>query len=330
MRSSELASRPTSASVTLTAFAFAGGGATVLLPPARGAAEPCGAIVAALPEPGATADPDPLVGLVVGAGLPEQAAIARIVNALPSLIRTDISTTQPAARPGEGLLMSRPLVSPIDRYVDATFQRFQDVLAAAALIEPVAEDPALGLRRLNFLVETLTAFAIGHAVWRVGELLRRGTAPEVRNAIEAELGRLSQTKRDDTATRFAAPPRTTRRPLADELRQQLHGRLWLAATQARALLKAIDRVVAEIAPERAAALTTTLSVLAEDVTGGYAFEDQLALGWRYFVAILDNRPDPQVADDPRWRRGRALWAAWSRRVRGDQPAPARDFIVRVA
>lgn len=218
------------------------------------------------------------------------------------------------------------LVSPIDRYVEATFTRFQDVLAAAPLVEPVTDDPVLALRRLGFLVETLTAFAVGHAVGRVGELVRRGCGARVRETVEAELAALTIPRGNITNV----DPRRGRRPLVDELQSRMHARLWLAAGQARGLLQAIDRTVARVAPERMPALTTILAVLAADDLVALAFADQLELGWRYFVALVTGAPDPAIADEPRWSRGKALWAAWARRARCDQPPRVdRQYIVAI-
>ena len=85
-----------------------------------------------------------------------------------------------------------------------------------------------------------------------------------------------------------------------------------------------------IAPDRVPALTTVLAVLATDDVAALAFADQLELGWRYFVALATDTPDPTVADEPRWRRGRALWAAWARRVRCEQGTRVdRQYIVGI-
>jgi len=233
--------------------------------------------------------------------------------------------------------MTKPVVSPIDRYLDVTFTRYQEVLAATPLDEPITADPVIALRRVGYLVETLTAFALGHAVGRVAELLRRSCDSTVRVAIERELVRVggaSERLRDRTT---AVDRRRTDSPLVGELRGKLHARLWRAAGHARALLTAIDKTIARLDPERLATITTVLSVLAEDDITALVFADQLTLGWRYFIALAEGRPDPAVGDDPRWRRARALWAAWANRVREDQPTrPTRaerqpaGFILRVA
>jgi len=207
------------------------------------------------------------------------------------------------------------LRSPIDRYVETTFSKFQDALGEAPLREPIVDDPVRALRLLGFLVETLTAFALGHAVGRVGELIRRGCGARVRDAVECQLAELGATPRGQTTDVDA---RRCDRPLVDDLHARLHARLWLASGQARVLLHAIERTVAGIAPERGHALTTILAVLATDDVAVLAFADQMELGWRYFTALATGAPDPVVADEPRWRRGRALWAAWARRVRCEQ------------
>jgi hypothetical protein len=219
------------------------------------------------------------------------------------------------------------LVSPIDRYVEVTFQRFCDVLAGAPLREPAADDPVLALRRLGFLVETLTAFALGHSVGRVGELVRRGCGAQVRDAVELQIAELGELPRERTTE---VDPRRGDRPLAGELHTRLYARLWLAAGQARTLLQAIERTVSKVAPDRVPALTTILAVLATDDVAVLAFADQLELGWRYFTALATGAPDPTVADDPRWTRGKALWAAWARRVRCEQATRVdRHYIVAI-
>ncbi len=219
------------------------------------------------------------------------------------------------------------LVSPIDRYVEVTFHKFCAVLAEAPLREPATDDPVLALRRLGFLVETLTAFALGHAVGRVGELVRRGCGAQVRDAVELQLAELGATPRGQTTD---VDLRRGDRPLVGELHTRLHARLWLAAGQARALLQAIERTVGKVAPDRVQALTTILAVLATDDIAVLAFADQLELGWRYFTALATGAPDPAVADEPRWNRGKALWAAWARRVRCEQPTRVdRKYIVAI-
>ncbi len=293
----------------------------------------------ALPEPLAepiwTADPEPgpepgPTGVVVA--FPEQAAITKGVNALRSRIARTLAPRNPRDdRPKRSDMPSRALVSPIDRYIDATFTRFQRTLAATRLDEPMVDDPLLALRRVGFLVETLTAFAVGHAVGRVGELVRRTSDASVRQALEAQLATVAiRPAYGDRETLIDAPRGV--RPLVAELHHRLHARLWLAAGQAHALLTAIDATVARVAPERLATITTTLAVLSEDEALALAFADQLELGWRFFIAIASGLPDPVVADGPRWRRGRALWAAWAQRARGEQVTrPGRDgYIVRVA
>ncbi len=84
---------------------------------------------------------------------------------------------------------------------------------------------------------------------------------------------------------------------------------------------------------QASALGRALLLLTGDLTAVFGFADQLALGWKFFVAVVTDDADPEIPDEARWQRGRALWSAWSRRIRGlasETKAPAREFILRVA
>ncbi len=230
----------------------------------------------------------------------------------------------------------------IDRYIDAIFTRYQTALRdeVATLREPSIDDVDRTCRRLGCMIETLTAFAIGHAVGRVVEAMRRidGTLAELigRAAIgRAAIGRALSETGAPVASPSLLPPLhfvadRARRPLVDQLAAQLHQRLCLAARHARILVRAVATTVARHSPLHSPALLAALDLLAGDPAAAFAFGDQLALGWRFFLALVTGEADPELADEPRWQRGRALWSAWSRRMRGVSSAPAREFILRVA
>ena len=218
----------------------------------------------------------------------------------------------------------------IDRYIDSIFSRHQTALRelTATLAEPHADEVECSCHRLDRLIETLTAFAIGHAVGRVAEVMRRIDA-----SLDGPIGQAMASTRLASGTIPPLPPLryladADRRPLVDALGARLHVRLGLAAAHARALVRAVAAVVTRAG--RGPALVNALEVLAADPAAAFAFADQLALGWRFFVAALANAPDPQLPDEPRWQRGRELWAAWSRRVRGTPVRGSREFILRVA
>ncbi len=215
----------------------------------------------------------------------------------------------------------------VDRYIDSIFTRYQAELRAqlAALEDPVVEDTSRACRRLECMIETLTAFAVGHSVGRVVEAMRRidSTLVEPMALAIASVGAPALIS-VLPPTRFFADDR---RPILDTLGGLLHQRLALGARHARELIRALATTLTHLG--QAAALGRALLLLTSDPTAAFGFADQLALGWRFFVAVVTDAADPELPDEPRWRRGRALWSVWSRRIRGTK-APAREFILRVA
>lgn len=215
----------------------------------------------------------------------------------------------------------------LDRYADTVIARYQAELhrQLAELADPEVSEAALGSRALATLIETLAAFAIGHAVGRVVEALRRTDG-----SLADPLARALAAVRPPALPRTLPPPRHAgRRPIVALLEAELHQRLGLAASHVRVLVRAVAEVAA--AHRRTAVLDNALAVLTDDPASGHLFGDQLALGWRFLVAVMTGAADPELPDEPRWQRGRALWTAWSRRIRGTPPARAtREFILRVA
>lgn len=228
----------------------------------------------------------------------------------------------------------------IDPYLDAVFHRFERVLATATarLAEPRVVDldrthfagSAAGelraygmggaLRRLELLGETLVGFATGVAVGQVFQAAQRAFGSELTLARVAF-------PRDPPRT-HVTPCRylydADRRPLVDVLGARLQVELRRAVRRARIQLEQQCAAILASAPTRREALATVLDVLANDETAAQAFADQVELGWRYFVAITEGARDPVVDDAPRWRRGREMWQAWSRRARGLVPVEICD------
>lgn len=207
----------------------------------------------------------------------------------------------------------------VARYVDSIFTRYQTELRRhlATLVDPEVEDVGRACRHLDCMIETLTAFAIGHAVGRVVEAMRRldGTLAE-------PMSRAVAVVRAPARPSVLPPPRffaDGKHPIIDTLGGLLHQRLALAARHARELVGALAAVVPAGAFER------TLGLLSNDPAAAFAFVDQLALGWRFYVALVTNSVEPVLPDEPRWQRGRALWSAWSRRIRSTAKVAATRF-----
>jgi hypothetical protein len=226
------------------------------------------------------------------------------------------------------------------RYIDTLFARYQAGLRelATSLVDPLAKasdaDVVRIRRTLGRLVETLTAFATGHAVGRIVEAIRR-TDPDLAEPITRAVSRVYVGA--ESTVELLPTPRylvdAERRPVVEVFAAELHQRICLAAREARALVRAVGTTVASLAPDRMVTLVGILDRLTDDPASSFAFTDQLELGWSFFLAVATDAPDPAIPDEPRWQRGRALWSAWSRRVRGtpvqrdDLPA---GYILRVA
>ena len=214
-----------------------------------------------------------------------------------------------------------------DRYIDSIFTRYQSELRThlSALDDPAVEDVGRACRRLACMIETLTAFATGHAVGRVALAMRRIDA-----TLAGPMAHAIAAVHPPAMPRVLPPPRffaDDKRPILDTLGGLLHQRLALAARHARELVRAVASTLTRLG--QAAALGRALLLLAEDPTAAFGFLDQLALGWTFYVAVVTDTADPELPDEPRWQRGRALWSTWSHRIRGTK-APSREFILRVA
>jgi hypothetical protein len=193
----------------------------------------------------------------------------------------------------------------------------------ATLADPEVPDMYYARRRLGAMIETLTAFAIGHAVGRVVEAMRRidgSLAKPMADAMAAVKPAVESMLVPNT---YLADAET--RPIVDTFAGLLHQRIGVAARHARLLLRA----VAEVIGSNGHAFANALELLVKDSTGAFAFADQLAIGWRFLLAVIGDLPDPALPDEPRWQRGRALWSAWSRKIRGVK-IEQREFILRVA
>lgn len=218
----------------------------------------------------------------------------------------------------------------VDRYIDSIFTRYQTELCEqlASLQDPAVEDPARACRNLACMIETLTAFAVGHAVGRVVEAMRRIDA-----TLAEPMAKAIATVKPPPVTSVLPPKKffpDDKRPILDTLAGQLHQRLALAARHAREIMRVLAAVLTRLG--HASALGRALLLLTGDPAAGFGFAEQLALGWSFFVAVVTDAADPDLPDEPRWQRGRALWSAWSRRIRGGAAtkAPVREFILRVA
>lgn len=208
----------------------------------------------------------------------------------------------------------------VARYVDSIFHRYQSELRQHldTLTDPDVDDVGRACRHLDCMIETLTAFAIGHAVGRVIEAMRR-----IDGTLAEPMARAVAAVRAPAIPNVLPPPRffaDGKRPILDTLGGLLHQRLALAARHARELVHALAAVVP------AGAFGRTLGLLEGDPAAAFAFVDQLALGWRFYVALVTNSVEPVLPDEPRWQRGRALWSAWSRRIRRTaKVAPPRSY-----
>ncbi len=216
----------------------------------------------------------------------------------------------------------------VDRYIDSLFTRYQTELREqlARVQDPAVQDPPRACRKLDCMIETLTAFAVGHAVGRVVEAMRRIDA-----TLAEPMAQAIAAVKPPARTSVLPPQRffvdDDKRPIVDTLAGQLHQRLALAARHARELTRVLAAALTRLG--QAPALGRALLLLTADPAAAFGFADQLALGWKFFVAVVTDAADPDLPDEPRWQRGRALWSAWSRRIRGTK-APAREFILRVA
>jgi hypothetical protein len=179
-----------------------------------------------------------------------------------------------------------PEPSPVERHVEAQFTRLRGALALGEMLaDPRARNPDTARAHALSFVEVLVGFAIGNAIAHV--------IPGPRDRLGAIAG-ATRLPRTPVVPRFLRDPE--RRPIVELVFSQLHFRLCLAEPQVRAAL-AGGRLT-DVAP----------AVL--------AFEDQLALGWRFLCAVIEGKPDPAIDDAPRWRRARLLWPTWSQRARG--------------
>ena len=232
------------------------------------------------------------------------------------------SDADPAAEPTD-------LAPAIDAYVAATYRHYE---RAMTTLIPAFSEPrfAIGhrddraLKRLRFLIETLTGIAIGTAVGHVATAMRRRLGDPLRDAVTVPLTQLA---------RIAAPsaeggihpilPRArflddAARPLLNEFGARLHLRLCQSMPACRSHLAAIGDAVDRVAPNQLDSLASVL--LASDDAAALAFGDHLALGWQHYNASIAGSPVeiPEVIRP----RIRDTWRAWTRRLSG--PAPKRE------
>jgi hypothetical protein len=207
------------------------------------------------------------------------------------------------------------LEASVHHYVDTLFAGYQAALreVAGSLVEPASFEVARIPRTIDRLLETLTAFALGHALRRVIEYAQPDE-PALLAELATTIGALDAPQ-SDPPRRYLAD--ADRRPMVEALVAALQMRLCLAARHARRVLLGVAATIAKHAPERGARFLQALDRMADPAIAA-VFGDQLALGWQHFAAVVGGRPDPEIPDEPRWQRGRALWSAWSRRVRGTQ------------
>lgn len=189
--------------------------------------------------------------------------------------------------------------------------------AVAALVEPRAVDPTFALRTLERLVETLAGFMLGHVVRQLATATRRwygdAIAREVLGALRSELSPFDAV--DDTTTASGCGTTSTRaRPLAAELGARLHVRICQMPRRIAGVMTAIRSTLERTTSDaRVAELGVVLGLLERDEPVGEPLAREVAAGWQHFGDILAGTPRPTTSP---------MWAAWSRRVRGEpEPSP---------
>lgn len=223
----------------------------------------------------------------------------------------------------------------IERYVAATFARYEQVLVATipTFDEPRISEPDLALKRLRYLVETLAGFAVGATVGAVAREARRGFTLELHGRIDQLLGRITREGSLAVATTELVPPlrflSDSKRPLLDALGSQLLARLTQSIPETRTHVSSIHAEIMRTVPSRLPQLASVLERLAADSALADAFSGQLASGWQcYLASVSERRPAaPSVAE--KRERDEEPWRAWARRIEGP-PAPTvptRDQIL---
>jgi hypothetical protein len=222
----------------------------------------------------------------------------------------------------------------VERYVVATFEGYRRALLAQvpALAEPRVADPERALRRLPLLVETLAGFAMGKVIGAVAAAVRYGFGDEVRDGVGRVLGQIARGGAPRAAVTESLAPvpflRDPAGPLLDALGSRLHARLCTDVAEARAHLARIHAEVERAVPARLGALADQLDRLATDDASAFAFAEQLAAGWRCYVAAVNGE---RAAD------ATGMWKAWTSRLAGPGPAPepasaqivAQGYLMRI-
>lgn len=228
----------------------------------------------------------------------------------------------------------------IDRYVAATFARYQRALIAQlpTFAEPRVVDTDRAIKRLRFLVETLAGFAIGAAIGAAANAAKRGFGAEVRAGVGRVVGRiLLDTAPRAPVTELLEPVpflRDPSRPLLDALGAQLSARLCAAIPEVRTQISLIHAEITREAPALLRAFADALDRLAADDAPALAFADQLTAGWLFYAAAAgDGAHAATGATD-----AKGTWRSWTCRLAGPAPAPAptqaqvmaEGFLMRIA
>lgn len=219
----------------------------------------------------------------------------------------------------------------IERYVAATFARYEQVLVAVVptFVEPRVSEPDLPLRRLRFLVETLAGFAVGSTIGAVARETRRGFTLEVRDRIGQLVDRITDEGSQAVATSELLPPVRflcdSSRPLLDTLGSQLLVRLGRSIPETRTHVSCIHAEIMRTAPSRLRQFASMLERLAADDVLADAFFGQLVAGWQCYVAAVSERRPAALFGGEQQGRDKEPWRTWARRIEGP---PARDVPTR--
>lgn len=233
-----------------------------------------------------------------------------------------MSSPAVATRPlGPGLVEAT-----IERYVTASCERLDRLLAAAELAEPVIKDADRAVKAIDPLIETLTGLALGRVIGAVMHGVRRTFAPATNARVQAAMTGALRTLAPPAAPVLFVLDASPCRAFGHELRQRLRRRITLAPRDARTVITSMARPLEsdELAP-----FVRMLSLLADDPLLGDRFAPQIALAWRCYVSVVEGTTCDPVD---------AMWARWLRKVRGEpepMPAPTRTqlaaagFLVQV-
>lgn len=227
---------------------------------------------------------------------------------------SDLQSTPPSA-------VTPEIDQAIDTYITTTYRRFERVMTTQipTLPEPrVTIDDERALKRLRFLIETLTGVVIGVTVGQVASAIRRKATEPVRAAITEQLARMARSAAPPAATGIHPIPRfleDSERALLDRFGSHLHVQLFQSIPVCRTHLATI----AQVARDHLDELTKIL--MANDDLPALTFADHIALGWQHYTASLTTPPSA-IPDDGVRTRTRDTWRTWTRRLTGR--APVRD------